>query len=104
MKKEITIKAVIVTKDNGIDDILGMDYISKFNTPKELWLDLWEKKRNDKINNFFILESEPLAGTCYYDYTTMELCGGGNFPHTKYMGIGADHEDFVIKTLNKETV
>jgi hypothetical protein len=99
MKKEITIKAVIVTRDNGVDDILGMDYISKFNTPKELWLDLWEKKRNDEINNFFMLESGPLAGTCYADYTghtVDELCAGGNFAQPKYIGIGADHEDFVI--------
>ena len=98
MKKEITITAVIITRDNGIDDILGMDYISKFNTPKELWLDLWEKKRNDEINNFFMLESRPLAGTCYADYTgdTVDGCAGGNFAQPKYIGIGADHEDFVI--------
>ena len=99
MKTEITIKAVIITRDNGKDDILGMDYISKFNTPKELYDDLWDRKLAKKIRNFFMLESEPLAGTCSADFTgntADEYVDGGTFAFPKYIGLGADHKDYVL--------
>tara|TARA_S200002703_G_scaffold150140_1_gene148287 strand:- start:776 stop:1102 length:327 start_codon:yes stop_codon:yes gene_type:complete len=105
MKKEITIKAVIFTKDNGIDNILGEDFINEFATPRELYDFCYRQKDAGTINNFFMLESEPLAGTCYADYTgntADELCAGGNFAQPKYIGLGADHKDYVLEPLNKE--